>query len=178
LSGVDPLTTPEASAKAVGVARAAILRGAGFLLLWLVIIGIDTSDLAVGLAIAAAAAWVSLHLLPPRPGPLRPVALAEFSLRFLGQSAIAGADVAWRALDPSLPLRPGFVRFPIRIAPGTALSAFRALSSLLPGTLPVGLDNGATLLMHCLDVGQPVPVQTAAAEARFLRVLGGVPGDG
>jgi multicomponent Na+:H+ antiporter subunit E len=169
---------PELGAKAVGSAPAAIRRGAGLLLFWLVIIGADLLDFAVGLVTAAAAAWVSLRLLPPSPGRLRPIALAGFSLRFLGQSAVAGADVAWRALAPHLPLRPGFVRCPIRIAPGPARSAFRALSSLLPGSLPAGPEDDGTLLVHCLDVGQPVPAQMAAAEARFLRVLGGAPGDG
>jgi multicomponent Na+:H+ antiporter subunit E len=172
------LTTPEASAKAAGGVPAAIMRGAGFLLLWGVIIGAGTSDLAVGLVTAAAATWASLRLLPPGPGHVRPVALAVLALRFLAQSVVAGADVAWRALDPSLPLRPGFVRCPIRIAPGPARSAFCALSSLLPGTLPVGSDHGDALSMHCLDVGQPVPAQMAEAEARFLRVLGGAPRDG
>jgi multicomponent Na+:H+ antiporter subunit E len=164
---------PEPSAKGVGFARAAIMRGLGFLLLWLVIIGAGTSDLAVGLVSAIAAAWASLRLLGPRPGRVRPLALADLALRFLGQSALAGADVAWRALDPRLPLRPGFVRCPIRIAPGPARSAFCAFSSLLPGTLPVGSDHGDALSMHCLDVGQPVLAQMSAAEARFLRAAGG-----
>ena len=172
------MTTPGVGARTVGLAPAAIARAAGFLVLWLVTAGVDTSDLAVGLVTAAAAAWASLRLLQPKPGRVRPVALAELSLRFLGQSVVAGTDVAWRALDPRLPLRPGFVRCPIRGAPGPARSAFCALSSLLPGTLPVGSDHGGTLLMHCLDVGQPVPAQMAAAEARFLRVLGGAPRDG
>ncbi|MGH6902123.1 MAG: hypothetical protein ACREIR_05230, partial [Geminicoccaceae bacterium] len=65
------MTIPEASAKAVGVVPAAIMRGAGFLLLWLVIIGAGTSDLAVGLVSAAAASWASLRLLPPGPGHVR-----------------------------------------------------------------------------------------------------------
>jgi multicomponent Na+:H+ antiporter subunit E len=172
------VTTRGIGARTVGLAAAGIARAAGFLALWLVIAGADTSDHAVGLVTAAAAAWASLRLLPPKPGRVRPVALAELSLRFLGQSVVAGTDVAWRALDPSLPLRPGFVRCPIRSAPGPARSAFCALSSLLPGTLPVGSDHGGTLLMHCLDVGQPVPAQMAAAEARFLRVLGGAPSGG
>jgi multicomponent Na+:H+ antiporter subunit E len=60
---------------------------------------------------------------------------------------------------------------------GPARSAFCALSSLLPGTLPIGPDEGDALLMRCLDVGQPVPARMAA-EARFLGVLGGAPGDG
>jgi multicomponent Na+:H+ antiporter subunit E len=172
------VTIREASAKAVGVVPAATMRGAGFLLLWLVIIGAGTSDLVVGLVTAAAATWASLRLLPPGPGRVRPLALADLALRFPGRSAIAGADVAWRALDPSLPLRPGFVRCPIRIAPGPARSAFCALSSLLPGALPVGPDHGDALSIHCLDVGQSVRAQIAQAEARFLRVLDRVPADG
>jgi multicomponent Na+:H+ antiporter subunit E len=178
LSGADPVTRRESGPETAGFALAAARRGAGFLLLWVVIIGPGLFDLAAGLLTAGGAAWASLRLLPPRPARLRPVALVGLFWRFLGQSAIAGADVAWRALDPSLPLRPGFVRCPIWIAPGTARSAFRAFSSLLPGTLPAGPDQGGTLLMHCLDVGQPVPAQTAAAEARFLRASGGAPGDG
>ena len=165
-------------AKAVRVLPAAIIRGAGFLLLWVVIIGAGTSDLAVGLVTAAAASWASLRLLPPGPGHVRPVALAELALGFLAQSVVAGADVARRALDPRLPLRPDFVRCPIRVAPGPARSAFRALSSLLPGTLPAGSDHGEELSMHCLDVGQSVPAQIAQAEARFLRVLDRVPENG
>jgi multicomponent Na+:H+ antiporter subunit E len=172
------VTTRGIGARTVGLAAAGIARAAGFLVLWLVIAGAATSDLAVGLVTAAGAAWASLRLLPPGPGRVRPVALAELSLRFLGQSIVAGTDVAWRALDPRLPLRPGFVRCPIRIAPGPARSAFRAFSSLLPGTLPAGPDHGGTLLVHCLDVSQPVPTQMAEAEARFLRVLGGASGDG
>lgn len=154
--------------------RAGIARAAGFLGLWLVIAGADTADLLVGLAAAAAATWTSLRLLPPGRARMRPAALVGFVVRFLGQSAIAGADVAWRALDPRLPLRPGFVRCPVRVAPGPAQDAFRAVSSLLPGSLPVASDCGDTLLMHCLDVGQPAAAQMAATEARFLRAFGGV----
>jgi multicomponent Na+:H+ antiporter subunit E len=157
--------------------RAAIPRAAGFLALWLVIAGAGASDLPVGLVAAAAATWTSLRLLPPGRARIRPAALVGFVLRFLGQSAVAGADVAWRALDPRLPLRPGFVRCPVRVAPGPPQEAFRAVSSLLPGSLPVASDGGGTLLMHCLDVGQPVAEQTAATEARFLRASGGAQGD-
>jgi multicomponent Na+:H+ antiporter subunit E len=169
---------PEVDTKTVFFAHAAAMRGTGFLLLWLVLIGAHTSNLAPGLVTAAAAAWTSLRLLPPGRGRLRPLPLAGLALRFLGQSAAAGTDVARRALDPGLPLRPGFVRCPIRMAPGSARSAFRAFSSLLPGTLPAEPDHDETLLMHCLDVGQPVAAHMAEAEARFLWMLGGAPDHG
>jgi multicomponent Na+:H+ antiporter subunit E len=171
------VTTSGDGGRAPGFAAPAVIRWVLFLCLWLVIFGTAAPDLVVGAATAAAATWASLRLLPPGPVRVRPLALAKLSLRFLGQSVVAGTDVAWRALDPSLPLRPGFVRCPIRIAPGPARSAFRAFSSLLPGTLPAGPDHDGALLIHCLDVGQPVPAQMAEAEARFLRVLGGASGD-
>jgi len=107
------------------------------------------------------------------PGPWhpRPAALARLALRFLRQSVIAGVDVAWRALDPRLPVRPGFVVYPVRLAPGPARNAFSALASLVPGTVPAGAAEGGALLVHGLDVGQPVAAQLATEEALLVRAL-------
>jgi multicomponent Na+:H+ antiporter subunit E len=171
------VTTLGGGAQAVGFAAAAIRRGTGFLCLWLVIFGTAAPDLVVGAATAAAATWTSLHLLPPGRAGLRPVALGRLVLRFFWQSAVAGADVARRALDPRLPLRPGFVLCPTRLPPGSARSAFCTIASLLPGTLPVGSEQGGALLVHCLDVGQDVPTQMAKEEATFRAALGGSSGD-
>jgi multicomponent Na+:H+ antiporter subunit E len=156
---------------------AALTRWLGFFCLWLVVAGSGLVDLLVGAVTAAAAAWASLLLLPPARGWPRPAPLARLVVRFLCQSAAAGADVAWRALDPALPLRPGFLRCPLRLAPGLARSAFCAFSSLLPGTLAAGSEPGGTLCVHCLDVGQDVPAQMAAEEAGFVAAFGGT-GDG
>jgi multicomponent Na+:H+ antiporter subunit E len=64
---------------------------------------------------------------------------------------MAGVDVARRALDPRLPLRPGFVTYAPRLPPGGARDAFCALASLMPGTLPADTNEDGTLLVHCLD---------------------------
>jgi multicomponent Na+:H+ antiporter subunit E len=88
----------------------------------------------------------------------------------LGQSIVAGADVARRALDPRLPLRPGFVAYPVYFPPGTARNVFTALTSLLPGTVPAGDERGQ-LVYHCLDVDQPVLSQLAAEEAALSEAL-------
>lgn len=159
-----------------GAAGAAIARWLGFLCLWLALSGIEVVDFLVGAATAAVATWASLHLLPPARRWPRPLALASLVGRFLLQSAVAGADVARRALAPALPLRPGFVRCPLRLAPGSARSAFCAFSSLLPGTLVAGSEPGA-LCLHCLDVDQDVPAQMRAEEAAFVAAAGGT-GDG
>ena len=102
---------------------------------------------------------------------MRPFAATRLALRVLLQSVVAGLDVAWRAFDPTLSLRPGFVAFPLRLPAGPACSAFCALSSLQPGALPAGTDSNDMLVVHCLDIAQPVAANMAAEEGLFVRAL-------
>ena len=157
---------------APGLARAAAGRAALFLAFWLMISGWAPADLPVGLAAVAGATWTSLRFLPPKGLRVRLASLASLALSFLRQSVVSGTDVAWRALSPSLPLRPGFVACPLRLPPGGERTAFCALSSLMPGTLPTGTDEQGALLVHCLDVGQPVAANLAAEELLFIRAIG------
>jgi multicomponent Na+:H+ antiporter subunit E len=156
-----------------GPARAAAVRTALFLVFWLMISGWAPADLPVGLAAVAGATWTSLRLLPPKASRLRPAALAALTASFLRQSVVSGLDVAWRALNPSLKLRSGFVACPLRLPEGGQRSAFCALSSLMPGTLPTGANDKDELLVHCLDVGQPVAANLKAEERLFIRAIGG-----
>ena len=153
--------------------RAAATRLALFLAFWLMISGWALTDFPVGLAAVAAATWTSLRLLPPGGSRVRFVSLASLVASFLRQSIVSGTDVAWRALNPKLRLRPGFVACPLRLPPGGERSAFCALSSLMPGTLPTGTDEDGALLVHCLDIGQPVAANLAAEERLFIRAVGG-----
>jgi len=132
----------DSSGAAGSVAIRACARATGFLVLWLVLAGADPADLPAAAVAVVAATWTSLRLLPPGSSRLSPSALAKLTLRFAYQSVAAGADVAWRALDPRLPLRPGFVRYPVRFPPGAARNAFTTLTSLLPGTVPAGAERG------------------------------------
>jgi multicomponent Na+:H+ antiporter subunit E len=154
-----------------GVAVRACARAAGFLVLWLVLAGADVFDLPAAAVAVAAATWTSLRLLPPGSSRLSPGALAKLTFRFAYESVAAGVDVARRALDPRLPLRPGFVRYPVRLPPGTARNTFTTLTSLLPGTVPARAERGH-IIYHCLDVEQPVTSQLAAEEAALTRALG------
>ena len=156
-----------------GAFGSAISRATGFFGFWLVLTGADAGDLAAGLVATVAATWASLRLMPAQQWGLRPIKLAQFALHFLRQSIVAGIDVALRALDPRLPLRPGFVVYPARLPPGMKLDTFCAIMSLLPGTLPCGPAEGNGLTIHCLDVTQPVVEQLAAEEALFMQALGG-----
>ena len=147
--------------------RASVLFG-----LWLALGGAGPGNLAAGAVTAVAATWMSVRLLPPGTSLPSLKALAGLVLHFLRQSVIAGADVARRALDPQLPLKPGFVPYKVlSLSSGEARNVFAMLTSLLPGTVPIGEEAGR-FVYHCLDVDQPVVSELAAEEAALSRALG------
>ena len=155
-----------------------IARIGGFFVFWVIIAGTNPVDLLVGVLVALVVAWTSWTLLPTGTKRLRIAAFAGLVPRFLYQSVTAGIDVAWRALDPRLPLQPGFVHYQPRLPPGPARSAFCTITSLLPGTLPSGTDSDGRLIVHCLDRTQAVAEQLATEEALLIRALGYESGDG
>jgi multicomponent Na+:H+ antiporter subunit E len=160
------------------LSRAAVMRAVGFFVLWMMLTGGNSGDLLAGAVAALGASWASLRLLRPSASRVRPIAFARLALRFLHQSVVAGVDVARRALDPRLPLHPGFVVYPVGLPRGPAQNMFTTLMSLLPGTVPTGSDENGGLLIHCLDVAQPVVAQLGADEALFARVIGEASRDG
>jgi multicomponent Na+:H+ antiporter subunit E len=161
---------PDAGPPYVGLPRGAIWRAAWFLGIWLVMAGAHVADLPAAVVAVVLATWASLRLLPPGGPRISVPAVARLVLDFLYQSVVAGVDVARRALDPRLPLKPGFVTYPIGLPPGAARNIFTTLTSLLPGTVPAA-DEGRKLVYHCLDLDQPVFSQLAAEEAALARTL-------
>jgi multicomponent Na+:H+ antiporter subunit E len=149
--------------------RAAILLG-----FWVVLIGRDAVDLAAGALTVAAATWVSLRVLDPQAQWLRPLAVPRLAWHFVRQSVVAGVDVARRALDPRLPLHPGFTSHEVKLPTGPLRNAFAALTSLFPGSVVVG-DDGGRMLYHCLDTNQSVAAQLNAEETALRQALGGSP---
>jgi multicomponent Na+:H+ antiporter subunit E len=134
--------------------------------------GWAVKDLPFGLAAVTVATWISLALLPAKSSQIRIPALLVLTLNFVRQSAVSGFDVARRVFRPRLQLQPGFVVYPLRLPPGNERNAFCAIASLLPGTLPTGTDERGELLVHGLDVGQPITSDLAAEESLFIRTLG------
>ena len=157
--------------------RAAMTRWAIYLGFWLLLAGTSLGDLPTGIAATAAATWASLRLSPPSGGRLRYAALARLALRLGQESIMGGVDVARLALNPRLPLRTGFVVYPVCLPPGMARNAFCALTSAMPGTLPAGTDDNGALIYHCLNVEQPVAAQLTIDEGLLLQALGGTDDD-
>jgi multicomponent Na+:H+ antiporter subunit E len=162
---------PHMATDARSLLRSALVRAVGFLAFWLVLAGVNPGDLPAAAVAVATATFVSLRLLPVGEFRLSPLGTTRLALRFPIQAVIAGVDVTRRALDPRLPLRPGFVTYSPRLPPGIARDAFCALASLMPGTVPADTNQDGTLLVHCLDIGQPAAAQLAVEEAAFMRAL-------
>ena len=145
---------------------------AALFVVWLALTDGRFSYMPVGLLAAGIGAWVSLRLLPPAPAWPSPWALLALKGRFLWASLTAGVDVARRALDPNLPIKPGFVLHRTTLPPGPARDAFRAMMCLQPGSLPVETEEADGFLIHCLDSDMPVAEMFAREEALFVKALG------
>ena len=168
MSAEPPVTS---AARLDSPRRAGLARGAAFFLLWVVMMpSVKPGDLAIGALSTIAATWVSLRCIPPAAGCLNVVALAALLPHFLWETVYAGIDVARRALAPTLRLNPGFVRCPLGFAPGFARNTFATITSLIPGTVPSGEDDGV-LVYHCLDTAQPVVEQLWQEERLLSRAL-------
>ena len=165
-AAADPATPAAPSRRTT-----AVVRGLMLLVLWLLLMpSLKPADLGVGLVAVAAGTFASLRLLPPEAGHLRLGAVVGFLPHFLCQSVVAGVDVARRALSPRMPLKPGFIVYRVGFRPGLARNEFASITSLLPGSVPVG-DSEDSMVYHCLDIGEPVAEQMAAEERRLQKAL-------
>ncbi len=149
----------------------AFTRATAFLVFWIILLpSAKPADLVIGLIAVFAATWTSLVLLPPEAGRMRFGALIMLLPHFLWQSVLAGFDVARRAFDPRMPLRPGFVRCQLGLPRGLARNTFATITSLLPGSVPAGEEEGA-IIYHALDTGVAVAEQIAAEERLLAKGL-------
>lgn len=145
------------------LALGALGRGAVLAALWWAFSeGAAGSWLIGGPAVAAATA-LSLALAPPPLARLHLGGVARFVPYFLRESVLGGVDVARRALDPALPVKPGFVTVPLGALPHAARLMFLVAVSLLPGTLSARLHEDR-LKVHVLD--RDMDAETALARLR------------
>ena len=106
-----------------------------------------------------------------RTGPLRRPGPARLALPLAigGRRDRCGAP----GLCPAPSLAARLAELPGADPAGPRAGPFGALTSLVPGTLPVGAGPGDTLVYHCLDLSQPVAQGLAADEALLIEAQGG-----
>ncbi|SFX59995.1 Na+/H+ antiporter subunit E [Marinospirillum alkaliphilum] len=117
------------------------------------------------------AVWLSHHLHPQPGRRLSLVGLLAFWWFFTRQSLLAGLDVARRTLSPELPIQPGAISVPLYLPSGAPRWLLAMTLSLLPGTLSVRFEKDR-LLLHCLDMTQPVEHDVFVAQRQIAAVFG------
>jgi multicomponent Na+:H+ antiporter subunit E len=151
--------------------RDAALRMAALAGLWALLTRGDAWSWLLGVPVVIAATFASGALSPAVGWRWRWLGGLRFAAFFLKQSVIGGADVAWRALHPRLPLQPGFVTLRLRL-PSTIARVWLANTiTLLPGTLSAQLEN-ELMIVHTVDTGAPVTRDVREAEMRIADLLG------
>lgn len=121
--------------------------------------------------IAVVAATLAGLSFAPLPASLYSLSgLGRFLLYFVQESLRGGIDVAWRALHPSLPLEPTWLKYPLSLPQGQARTLFISTVNLLPGTLSAELE-GDDLLIHALIDDPGTLAELAQLEMRVAALF-------
>jgi len=98
-------------------------------------------------------------------------ALFLFIPRFIWHSLIGGADVAWRAFHPGMPIQPAIYMYPFRLKTEGARVFLAQVISLMPGTLACCVGP-QFLVVHVLRGSREAFVkETEELEHRTARVF-------
>jgi len=146
-----------------------IVRASLFILIWWVLSHGAPLSWLIGIPAVIIAVIVSAVLLPAKPFVWHEFLL--FVPFFLIRSLLGGADVAWRAFHPAMPIVPDLIEFSTKLPPGLPQVFMANTISLLPGTLSATLDR-SVLKIHVLDSRSDFLAELEVVEQRVARVFG------
>lgn len=138
-------------------------------LVWWVLAEGSAQSWGIGIPAIVLAVIASVALLPPVPLVWRE--LPGFTPFFLWRSLCGGADVAWRAFHPGMPIAPAVIDYPLRLPAGLPQVLMVSIVSLLPGTLSAELD-GRVLRVHVLDSRGDFLSELRVVEHRVAKMCG------
>lgn len=141
-----------------------------FIALWWILTAGASSSWSVGAPVVLLATLASLSILPPIRWSW--LGLARFIPFFLWHSLRGGADVAWRVMNPRMPLSPGLVFYRLRLPPGPSRVFMANAINLLPGTLSADLDDD-NLCVHTIDATQNHQAELEVLERLVGDLFGG-----
>lgn len=139
-------------------------------LIWAVLTEFRVDALVFGVPAVLAGAAL-MFLLPAGHGwRLSLRGALVFAVWFAIQSVRGAVDVALRAFDPRMPLRPGFRRYPMALPKGAARVMFLNAITLLPGTLSAEVA-GDEVIVHMLDTRADLAADLGALELRIAALF-------
>lgn len=146
-----------------------VSRAVLFSLVWWILVDGAAPSWWIGVPAVLLAVVVGTALV--QPAHLVWHELLRFIPFFLMRSLLGGADVAWRALHPRMPISPALVEYPLRLPAGLPRVFMANTVSLLPGTLSAALDL-SVLKVHVLDRRKDVLSELEAVEQGVARMFG------
>ena len=138
--------------------------------LWALLAEARVDSWIVGLPVVVLAAAAAVRLAGGRRWRWSPAGLLRFAGYFAFSSLLAGMDVAWRALQPRLPIRPQLIPYHPRLPAGAARIFFSNVINLLPGTLSAD-ERDEVLWVHVIDDRQPVHKRLAMLEQKVAALF-------
>lgn len=143
------------------------------------------ANVAGGLAVAIAAAY----LLPPREARtsvgFRPLAAAKLLLYFLWELMVASSQVIWEIITPEDHTRPAVVSVHTRSTVPGHITAVANMVSLTPGTLSLEIDHDTrTIYIHVLHLDSVEETRAGVSKLETLTLaafpprVGPVTGEG
>ncbi|MGE0823020.1 MAG: Na+/H+ antiporter subunit E [Candidatus Binatia bacterium] len=139
----------------------------------------DGGHILVGIFVAAIVALLLGEMVIRHPRLLAryPRRYVYFCLQyvpvFLWEVLKANLDVAYRVIDPRLPINPGIVKITTSLRSDIALTLLANSITLTPGTMSVDIgEDHSALYVHWIDVRtRDVEGATKAIAERFEKIL-------
>jgi multicomponent K+:H+ antiporter subunit E len=144
---------------------------------WLMLLNdFSLGGLLFGLLLGLVVAKVTAAFWPQRPRVRRPLKIVEYALVVLWDIMVANVKVAAIVVfRPNRGLRPHFIAVPLDIYTPEAITTLAGTITMTPGTLTADLSaDGRSLLVHCLDTGDPAGEVTGIKqryEARLKEIF-------
>lgn len=142
-----------------------------FLVLWIILAGLEPASWIIGVPAVILAAWTHSKLARVQRPTLKFGGLLTFIVYFLWQSVRGGADVAWRILRPRMQIAPGFQTYPVRLSHPSARVLLLDCLSLLPGSLGADMREGV-ISVHAIDARLDLTPEIAELETRIAALFG------
>lgn len=111
--------------------------------------------------------------------PGRLVALGWYIVRLSWDILVSGADVAWRVIQPEMPIDPGLQKLDTQDESANPfIAALTAHSiTITPGEMVVDFEDDRTMIVHSLDVGASTHEKLEDEQTTRMRLFKRIFGD-
>lgn len=142
-------------------------------LIWVLVTGTFTlPNVLLGLGLGA----LALYLMRETAGALgyfsRGRRMLSLAVLFVKELLLSGWRVAVLVLQPTMPLKPGILAYPLRVDRDFEITLLANLITLTPGTLSVDVsEDRKTLFVHALDCSDSDQARADIAQGFEAKIM-------